>query len=111
MSPNFFLTIKVFEDEKLIKTVHNCSVNFGVDYESLKKQLRFAIRLAPTDPQYRVERIFLCSPNCSDIIELDPTEIEELHASLLKPHDNKLMINVSCLISIVWLRVIICTFL
>lgn len=102
-SANRTTKIKVFEDGKKIKTIPNASINFGQNYDGLKKMLELALRLSPTDPYYKVEKVFYSPANGSGDIEFDQSELEQFQAALFKPENfnaNKTTLCVSCFICI-----------
>jgi hypothetical protein len=83
--------IKVYETGKCVKTITNASINYGQDYEQLRKMGENAIRLSPQDPIYNVEKIFVA--NEGKDIELDQSQLEQFQNILFRP-ENQLMIHV-----------------
>lgn len=98
-SANRLTKIKVHEGGKVIKTITNASLNYGQDYEQLRKMVEIAIRLSPQDPIYNVERIFIVNPNDNKEIEFDQSELEQFQVSLFKPENqvvgHKISLSVS----------------
>lgn len=84
-STNRQTRLKVFEDGNLVKTIPTASINYGVDFEQLKKMIEIAIRLCPQDPVYHVEKLFITA-GADQEFEIDPKELELIKNSLFK-HD------------------------
>lgn len=84
-SANRMTKIKVYEIGKCMKTITNASINYGQDYEQLRKMVEIAIRLSPQDPNYNVEKIFIVSEGKD--IELDQSELEQFQNILFRPEN------------------------
>lgn len=63
------------ENGKQVKCVPNTTINYNLDYQSLKKMIRLAIRLSPQDPLYVVEQIIFNCKNNGDI-PIEESDIE-----------------------------------
>lgn len=98
-SANRMTKLKVIEGGKNVKNISNVTINYGQEYEQLKKMLELAIRLSPQDPIYQVEKVYIVNPNDGTEIEINQKELEELQQSLFKPDSmamaNKLSLTVS----------------
>lgn len=84
-SANRLTKIKVYEAGKCVKTITNASINYGQDFEQLRKMVEIAIRLSPQDPIYNVEKIFVA--NDGKDLELDQGELEQFQNVLFRPEN------------------------
>jgi hypothetical protein len=83
ISANRMSKIKVCESGKVIKTVSSASINYGQDFDQLRKMIEIAIRLSPQDPIYNIEKIFVVTSEGEEV-EVDQQELELIQASLCK---------------------------
>ena len=59
MLSNRITRIKVIELGKPNKCIPNATINYNLDFHSLKRMVKLAIRLSPQDPLYEVEKILV----------------------------------------------------
>lgn len=84
-SANRMTKIKVYEGGKCVKTITNASINYGQDFDQLRKMIEIAIRLSPQDPIYNVEKVFVATEGKDT--ELDQTELEQFQNVLFRPEN------------------------
>lgn len=97
-SANRMTKIKVFEGGKCIKTITNASINYGQDFDQLRKMIEIAIRLSPQDPIYNVEKVFVASEGKDN--ELDQDGLEQFQNVLFRPESQLVAQKVALTVSV-----------
>ena len=59
MLTNRITRIKVVENGKTVKVIPNATINYNLDFNSMKKMVKLAIRLSPQDPLYEVDNMIV----------------------------------------------------
>jgi predicted HTH transcriptional regulator len=92
---NRMTKIKVCESGKTVKTISNVSINFGQDFEQLKKMIEISIRLSPQDPLYIVDKVFILNQSNQKEIEFNQMELEQLQSALFRPENQSLTTKIT----------------
>ena len=75
MLTNRITRIKVIENGKQVKSIPNATINYNLDFNSLKKMIRLAIRLSPQDPLYDVDQIIV-NTKSNEEVAMSEAEID-----------------------------------
>lgn len=75
MLANRSTRIKVVESGKPPKVIPNATINFNLDYNSLKHMVKLAIRLSPEDPSYDVESITVHGKSSDYVLTPDAMDV------------------------------------
>jgi hypothetical protein len=97
-SANRSTRMKVIEDGVVVKTITNASINYGVEFDQLKKMIEIAIRLSPQDPIYHVEKLFISAGEGQEY-EVDRKELELIQNSLFR-HDSPVPATTKILLTV-----------